>query len=106
MKNKFQDALEKLVAGAQANVADTTDKDEDYEEILKYEKILQKLVDKEVPIKPKKIREFITFNGIAYNIAKCPKCKEENQVREYILMNRCYICGQKIDWSDKYEKLD
>lgn len=64
-------------------------------------KFLQKLVDKEIPKKPNNVKEFTTFSGIGYKIAKCPYCKEENEVREYVVGNRCCACGQKLDWSEE-----
>ena len=95
--NKYQEALEKLVAGAQGNIADTTDKDEDYEEILKYEKNLQELVDKETPMK--------VFLNKEYKIVQCPTCKVV--FLDYIRSSfgsvlrhtkRCDDCGQVLDW--------
>lgn len=70
--------------------------------------ILQELVDKETPAKP------IKFDEIDNEIYKCPNCDEEiRSINRWVLdnypyhvdsgkTNYCAECGQKLDWSDKY----
>lgn len=99
MKNKYQEALERIGAEKLAR-GELIRNDSKVEPYLN---ILQELVDKETPKKPNKLKEFITFDGIVYKIAKCPNCKGNNKVREYVSGNRCYTCGQKLDWSDNNE---
>ena len=98
-KNKYQEALNFIFGYALDGSLNNSESNMVREKV----DILQKLVNKETPIKPKKIEEFITFNGIPYKIAKCPNCKGNNKVREYVSGNRCYTCGQKLDWSDEDE---
>ena len=93
--NKYQEALDVMKKQSFESYEQYCDK---YG--VKPVSVLQELVDKVTPKKPKKIEEFISFNGIPYKTAECPNCKEYNKVRAYILENRCYSCGQKLDWSN------
>lgn len=90
--NKYQVAFKRLKNDIERGNCDYN--------VEPYLNVIQELVDKETPKKPKRIKEFITFDGIVYKIAKCPNCKGNNKVREYVSGNRCYTCGQKLDWSD------
>lgn len=50
--------------------------------------MVQELVDKETPLKPK---------GLA-----CPKCSKwvvEDTYKGTLRFNRCHDCGQRVDWS-------
>ena len=94
MKNKYQEALNKL------RFAVSIAQDLPYKECNELCDILYELVKKETPMKLNNIEEFIMFDGTVYKIAKCPNCKGNNKVREYVSGNRCYTCGQKLDWSD------
>lgn len=68
---------------------------EDYERV----KLLQELVDKETPVKPKKYRDNLSENPRIPFFEEwyfCPKCEENVGDNFY-----CPHCGQKIDWSDE-----
>lgn len=59
---------------------------------------LQKLVDKETPMKP--IENHYEAEGEPPYIKYiCPKCKGKYQILEGT--GYCFQCGQRLDWSDK-----
>lgn len=68
--------------------------------------ILQELVDKERPLKPKmndyKIARLDKIIGIEQTYT-CPRCR--NACLEMLAVNKrnihryCYDCGQKLDWT-------
>lgn len=95
-ENKYQEALNFIFGYALEGALN------DNEHCMVREKVatLQELVDKETPKKPNNVKKFTTFNGIGYKIAKCPYCKGKNKVREYVSRNRCYTCGQRLEWGE------
>ena len=91
--NKYQEALNKIknyefkknswVYDIGARITPETD-------------ILQELVDKETPMKPT-LRIDEKFNLKEYF---CPICNKESvTINNYYPLDRCEICGQRIDWS-------
>ena len=72
--------------------------------------IVQELVDKETPMKPKmndyKITRLDKFIGIEQTYT-CPRCR--NACLEMLAVNKrnihryCYDCGQKLDWGEDDE---
>jgi tRNA(Ile2) C34 agmatinyltransferase TiaS len=89
--NEYQKALGKL-----ANII--IYEEEGYQEdiVATYPEeveLLQKLIDKETLMKPKKEKLLNIFNQPDYF---CPKCNNELGKSQ----NRCEECGQKIDWSE------
>ena len=80
MKNKYQEALDKIINS------------NDNEHLLRCEccDILQELIDKENPMKPLKLSEGDFCGNCKYEIPE--------NVEKY-----CPHCGQKLDWSDKDE---
>ena len=68
----------------------------------KYFDILQELIDKETPIKPKieQQHDYVECHYVcSYEICLCPKCGVKiSYADEY-----CSDCGQKINWSEKDE---
>lgn len=83
MKNKYQEALEKIV------------KSNDNEHLLRCEccDILQELVDKATPKKP----------PIIWKHAD-PKTRCSCSAGVIPAHNYCWNCGQKLDWSDSNEE--
>lgn len=73
---------------------------EDYKRV----KLLQELVDKETPVKPKIIKEekyewYDIFDGMRFY---CPKCENELCCPlQGTKITRCDECGQRLDWSDE-----
>ena len=94
---KISEALEELVIGAQSNIAETTDRDEDYLKILEHEKTLQELLEKETP---KKVIEAAAYQYT--RAAKCPVCNKRYSMSNSKKYIYCPHCGQKLDWSVKY----
>ena len=100
MNNKYQEALIKLVVH---NYSTRSEKNE-------YINTLQKLVDKETPMKPiVSITTFETRRGKGYQThyvkrTTCPKCaydvKESYLGRMMSGNNYCYKCSQKLEWGD------
>ena len=95
MENKYQEALEGLVAFAHPEQYCK----EDYA-------TLQKLVDKEKAMKPREVVRGRSGN-IKYKSTQyyCPKCSFEVSKSYHNVFtpnknNFCPNCGQKLDWSD------
>ena len=84
-KNKYQEALDKIINS------------NDNEHLLRCEccDILQKLIDKETPMKRKKIYDELLFSS--YSI--CPKCNSKVSP----ICCYCAECGQKLDWSEEHD---
>lgn len=85
--NKYQDALN-IVKGYYV----ITKRDMESEEI----KTLQKLVDKETPMKVE------NYRGIweeARGKYACPRCHRIIELTQWKQPYRCDSCGQIIDWS-------
>lgn len=94
-ENKYQEALDRRKEEFENmfNVLEIEKNNVFYEDI----EILQELVDKATPKKPKGIS--VTFDG---RVANCPCCntfvREQNQKR-----NICK-CGQIIDWEENKDE--
>ena len=84
MKNKYQEALNKL------RFAVSIAQDLPYKECNELCDIIYELVKKETPMKPLKLSEG-DF---------CRKCKCE--IPENVEAKYCPNCGQKLDWSDEH----
>ena len=79
--NKYQEALNDMYAVLN-----------DSNRWCERKSLLQELVDKETPMKPR----FAHLDKINMNIYGCPNCKALASKTH----PRCPNCGQKIDWSD------
>ena len=90
--NKYQEALNKL--------KNLGDKDLYNEYYLEWTNVLQELVDKETPMKPKieQQHDYVECHYVcSYEICLCPKCEVKiSYADEY-----CSKCGQKLDWEEK-----
>ena len=64
----------------------------------KYYNLLQELVEKETPMKPKSKLYGITGEGETFMYHYCPICGFYSVEKDYA--NYCPNCGQKLDWSD------
>lgn len=93
MKNKQQETLNKL------RFAVSIAQDLPYKECNELCDILQKLVDKETPMKPIYENDLVDENIVVDTWAYCPKCKEELEHNRWG-EKYCSYCGQKLDWSD------
>lgn len=113
MKNKYQEALEKIM---QINSDDFVDIGGYYAQPKWFKdniNILQELVDKETPMKVVKetINDSYDNNdrcvSFEWERIKCPKCNEdlvnEYEDRDWDNNDICPFCGQKLDWSDNNE---
>ena len=112
MKNKYQEALSKLediICELSCELKEDCElytRDTGYEEHIE---ILQKLVDKETPMKVNK-KEFLEFDcddDFEYFphmtfYYKCPnrKCKLHHKYELSFDTERCPICNQLLDWGD------
>lgn len=90
--NKYQKALNRIVKFCDINNGSVLEEDL---------KILQELVDKVTPKKPKKIID--DFYDYAYEYYFCPNC--ESQVidlsfNDTYCLFRCPSCGQALKWND------
>lgn len=93
--NKHQEALNEMYAVLN-----------DSNRFHKQKDLLQELVDKERPLKPKmndyKITRLDKIIGIEQTYT-CPRCR--NACLEMLAVNKrnihryCYDCGQKLDWT-------
>lgn len=106
--NKYQESLNKLKN--EPVYYESDDGASKLEDVFPEEiSILQKLVDKETPVKPyfvdtrfrqkgRKYGEFVTVE----KCYQCPNCKLHifYDCEDY----RCHHCGQKLDWSDENGK--
>ena len=87
--NKYQKALDNFWLAINCNAIP-------FDDVMKYDlAILQELVDKETPMKRKKIYDELLFSS--YSI--CPKCNSKVSP----ICCYCENCGQKLDWSDDNE---
>lgn len=75
--NKYQEAFEDLWSGCP-----------NPKEQVESKEILQELVDKETPMKPKFV------NKLDWT---CPRC---DAYHTKFVQYYCEYCGQKLDWSD------
>lgn len=57
--------------------------------------VIQKLVERDTPMKPILTKSVFGFE----NITNCSKCKAFIDPSEYTSFNFCPICGQRLDWS-------
>lgn len=98
MSNKYQESLDRLNTINMVNFIGD-------KELIKHKdndiKTLQELVDKETP---KKYKSKTDKDGRM--IWVCPKCNEIlvkfwSEVETVSHLPYCYMCGQKLDWSDE-----
>ena len=99
MKNKYQEALDYVNKSVCTALSCLGIDDEQSRKSLH---ILQKLVDKETPMKPIYENDLVDENIVVDTWAYCPKCKEEIDHDRWG-EKYCSHCGQKIDWSDTNE---
>lgn len=92
MKNKYQEAYNRLAFNFGLDVVDGTEYDDEVNDFI----LFKKLVDRETPRQPY-IRQMIDKDGIEWQYISCPKCG--NNITGYMHFNYCPDCGQKIDWS-------
>lgn len=91
MKNKYQEALDKLHKRAtDYNLANTILDDKQLTSTL------QELVDKATPVKPREKRVGRGIHKLTHYY--CPKCDCKTTL---IPQEFCLKCGQKLDWSDE-----
>lgn len=91
--SKYQEALDYLVGelkGCDEAISDFEYRQELNAKREAAEKLLQKLVDRVTPNKPKSEKEIFYL---------CPICKEFVG-DEFDKNNYCPVCGQAIDWSE------
>lgn len=62
---------------------------------------LKAIVEKQIAKKLISIRKIKRFDG--YDMGNCPVCGEALDNSFYENLNYCFVCGQKIDWSDEDE---
>ena len=61
------------------------------------QELLQELVDKETPLRVIKLK---CYRNEEYNA--CPKCNTNVYIDDHdYYLERCDVCGQKLDWSDE-----
>lgn len=95
--NKYQEAITLLFCTSQGLPE---------QKVYECKKLLQELVDKETPVKPKIIKEenyewYDIFDGMRFY---CPKCENELCCPlQGTKITCCDKCGQKIDWSNENE---
>ena len=103
--NEYQKALNKIVNSSCPNCTDDNGCSScDIQKICNchaksWVNTLQKLVDKENPMKPIDGMTGLTFKD-AHKCKLCPKCKGKGMAikKEW---KYCPNCGQKLDWSDE-----
>ena len=83
--NKYQEALDELNRMAYGDCMG-----DEHIARIHSRKILQELVDKEIPMKVKEYK----YEG------HCPKCDSMNgDLNDSEHFNYCWNCGQKLNWS-------
>lgn len=87
--SKYQEALERII-----EIKHLTSRKEQ----IQYCNLLQELVEKETPMKPKSKLYGITGEGETFMYHYCPICGFYSVEKDYA--NYCPNCGQKLDWSD------
>lgn len=110
MENKYQEALDYLTGKTKGRfeicACSRNHKQvlvEKYEKLKNNEKTLQKLVDKETPMRV--LVEVWELSSTDEKDILCPKCNALlGTTEERYESNYCYNCGQKLDWSDEDEK--
>ena len=93
--NKYQEALSLLFC---------TSEGLSEQKVYQSKKILQELVDKETPEKYKS-----KADKDGRMIWVCPKCNETlvkfwSEVETVSHLPYCYMCGQKLDWSEENDE--
>lgn len=89
-------SLEKLIDLLTYEQLDICDKENILRNIKQDLERLEKLEEKEVPIKPLYIKKRCGFFEDEFLIGRCPKCNTSvSQNKKY-----CYDCGQRLDWSE------
>lgn len=93
MKNKYQEALDVIKKTNLRSEHYVQFEEDNIENVYEEEiKILQKLVDKETPMKVVKWK-------LAQPETRCAKCGAGlERYHDY-----CWGCGRKVDWSDEDE---
>ena len=86
--SKYQEALKRLKTNEYLTSR----------EQRQYYNLLQELVNKETPKKPKSKLYGITGEGETFMYHYCPICGFYSVEKDYA--NYCPNCGQKLDWSD------
>ena len=96
--NKYQEALARIEKTAFFKT------EHDFDNFRKDAKLLQELLDKTTPMKPK---IYIDNKKESKRVYACPRCgnsclkkwANERQVNRY-----CWDCGQALDWSEDESK--
>lgn len=99
MKNKYQEALDKVKHYGVSKGAPV---------LLTYEKevdLLQKLVNKETPVKLPREADGYWDGELVYDTAICPNCENEFDIECEEEYRYCPYCGQKLDWSVDEDEL-
>ena len=86
--NKFQESLDRIKKNLPLHEDSWID--EDREHIL----TIMEALEKQIPKKP--IDKTLEYDGY---YGRCPDCNRV--IYDYKDRNRCYNCGQSLDWSDK-----
>ena len=72
---------------------------------LKNMEMIVQALEKQIPKKPPREGDGYTPDGtFVFDIWICPSCMKRYEI-DYDDYDYCPNCGQKIDWSDKYEKI-
>ena len=97
-QQEYQEALDYLVSNG-THTTEYSWEDEIEVETERGEEsvnLLQKLVDKETPMKPIKLGD---------NKFSCKSCAMaftvKNLKNRFLSHNYCHVCGQRIDWSEE-----
>ena len=85
--NKFQKSLDRIKSNVPLH--DDSWTDEDKEHIL----TVMEALEKQIPKKP--IDKTLEYDGY---YGRCPGCNRV--IYDYKDRNRCYNCGQALDWRD------
>jgi|LSQX01.2.fsa_nt_gb hypothetical protein len=121
--NKYQKALDYLAENSMYETVGRRGREfwkEVTHEGIEAQELLQELVDKAVPKRPKKVKRLIRkldytyFEGIQYGFGYyvCPNCSSTLGDAEELKINNfqdnynkdieyCRCCGQALDWSEE-----
>ena len=103
--NKYQEALDRVLNHVNLKVVINDEHglpkiwrdNQGYQDL----ELMQKLVDKETPMKLTNIRPCVSEEGVVWGNCKCGN--EIDYIKYLRDVNYCSNCGQKLDW-DNNEK--
>ena len=107
--NKYQEPLENIIVYPLKEVCENSpccqceNQCDFYKVKLHDYNVLQELVDRATPKKPRYEADGYCNGVLVYDTWRCPNCETRYEV-DYDEFKYCPKCGQAIDWSDKDAK--